>query len=132
VNRPRGRGNRIEIHALRVVATHGALAEERERAQPFELDIDLVVDTSAAARSDRLEDTVDYGMATERAAHVVRSTSFLLLESLADAVATAMLDLDERVAAAAVSLRKLHPPVPEDVGSVGVRVVRRRPEDSGE
>ncbi len=128
MSRPRGRGDRIEIRGLRVVATHGALAEERERAQPFELDIDLVVDTAAAGRSDRLEDTVDYGAATQRATEVVRSTSFRLLEALADAVATALLDLDERVAAAAVSLRKLHPPIPEDVGSVGVRVARRRPD----
>ena len=76
------------------MATHGALAEERTRPQPFELDIDLVVDTSAAARSDRLEDTVDYGAATERAAQVARSTSFHLLEALADAVATAMVELE--------------------------------------
>jgi dihydroneopterin aldolase len=130
VSRLRGSGSRIEVRALRVVATHGALADERERAQPFELDIDLFVDTAAAAKSDRLEDTVDYGAATERAAEVVRSTSFLLLEALADAVATALVDLDERVAGAAVSVRKLHPPIPEDLGSVGVRVVRRRPDDS--
>ena len=39
-------------------------------------------------------------------------------------MAAALLDLDPRVGGAAVAVRKLRPPVAEDVGSVGVRVVR--------
>ncbi len=121
---------RIEIRSLRVVATHGALLEERERPQPFELDIDLELDTGPAAHSDRLEDTVDYGAAAVRAAELVRSTSFLLLEALAAALAAAMVGLDERVLAAHVTVRKLRPPIQEDIASVGVRVTRRRAEPS--
>ncbi|MGH9047594.1 MAG: dihydroneopterin aldolase [Acidimicrobiales bacterium] len=128
LNPPTGSG-RIEIRALRLVATHGALDEERTRAQPFELDIDLVLDATDAGASDRLTDTVDYGAVVERAAHVVRSTSFLLLEALADAVARGILDLDRRVEQVAVSVRKLRPPIPEDLGSVGVKVCRVRPGD---
>jgi len=120
-------GDRIEIRALRLVATHGVLAEERDRPQPFELDIDLWLGT--AARSDRLEETVDYGAVINCAADVVRRTSFLLLESLAAAVAEAVRDLDPRAERIAVTVRKLRPPVPEDVGSVGVRVELARPED---
>jgi dihydroneopterin aldolase len=120
-------GDRIEIRALRLVATHGVLAEERDRPQPFELDIDIWLGT--VARSDRLEETVDYGAAISCAADVVRRTSFLLLESLASAVALAVCNLDPRVERVAVTVRKLRPPVPEDVGSVGVRVEQARPKD---
>jgi dihydroneopterin aldolase len=125
---PRGR-DRIEIRALRIMATHGVLPDERERAQPFELDLDLWLDTTAAGANDRLADTVDYGLVVERVAALVRETSFLLLEALADAVARAVTELDPRVQRVAVAVRKLEPPIAEDIGSVGVRVVRGRPGD---
>lgn len=117
----------IEIRALRVLATHGALAEERARAQPFELDLDIWVDTALAGANDRLADTVDYGVVVERVAAVVRKTSFLLLEALAEAVACCVIELDPRVQRVSVALRKLRPPIEEDVSSVGVFVVRGRP-----
>jgi dihydroneopterin aldolase len=60
------------------------------------------------------------------AADVVRERSFLLLEALASAVADRILELDGRVERVAVAVRKLRPPIPEDVGSVGVRLVRAR------
>jgi dihydroneopterin aldolase len=119
--------DRIEIRGLRVVATHGALAEERERAQPFELDLDIWVDTAPAGANDRLADTVDYGVVVERVAALVRETSFHLLEALAEAVARCVTELDPRVQRVSVALRKLRPPIKEDVSSVGVFVVRGRP-----
>lgn len=122
---PPRRGERIEIRALRVVGTHGVLAHERERPQPFELDIDVAIPAGSGA-SDRLQDTVDYGVLVTAAADVVRERSFLLLEALASAVADRILELDGRVERVAVAVRKLRPPIPEDVGSVGVRLVRAR------
>jgi dihydroneopterin aldolase len=125
-------GDRIEVRGLRVVATHGALPHERELAQPFELDLDLELDAAPAGASDRLADTVDYGVAVSRAAGVVRDTSFLLLEGLAQAVAETVLGLDARVHRVQVAVRKLRPPIGEDLASVGVRVTRERtPRDDG-
>jgi 7,8-dihydroneopterin aldolase/epimerase/oxygenase len=124
--RPGRRGDRIEIRDLRVLGVHGVLPEEQTRPQPFALDIDIWLDTRPAAASDSLVDTVDYGAMAERAHGVVTGSRFQLLEALADAVAAALLDAG-RATAVAVTVRKLRPPVPFDVGSVGVRVVRRRP-----
>jgi dihydroneopterin aldolase len=118
--------DRIEIRGLRVVGIHGVLPEERERAQPFLLDLDVRLDAGPAGRSDRLEDTLDYGAVVELAAGVVAGPRFALVEALAEAVAGAVLGLDRRVAAVAVSVHKLRPPLPFDVASAGVRVVRRR------
>ena len=56
-----------------------------------------------------------------------RETSFLLLEALADTVARAVTELDPAVERVAVVVRKLEPPIAEDLGSVGVRVVHGRP-----
>ncbi len=119
-------GDRIEVRGLRVVATHGVLDHERAHPQPFELDLDVTVNAGAAGSSDELADTVDYGAVVTAAAQTVRAGSFRLLEALADAVARTVLDLDDRVGAVTVTVRKLRPPIPEDLGSVGVRAARAR------
>ena len=50
---------------LRALGVHGVLPEEQVRPQPFEVDVELIVDLAAAAASDRLDDTVDYGAVAE-------------------------------------------------------------------
>ncbi len=119
-------GDRIELRGLRVSGTHGVLAEEKTRPQPFEIDLDLSVDLAVAAVSDDLPDTVDYGAVAERVVEIVAGPfSFDLLEAMAGAIAEAALASDLRVTAVTVHLRKLEPPIDADIGSVGVRITRR-------
>ncbi len=115
----------IEVRGLRVMGTHGALAHEREAAQPFELDLSIETSFEAAAESDALEDALDYGPVVAAAAGVVAEERFTLLEALAEAVATAVL-ADGRVRSVEVALRKVRPPLPVDVATVGVRIRRSR------
>ncbi|HUZ19043.1 MAG TPA: dihydroneopterin aldolase [Acidimicrobiales bacterium] len=115
----------IEIRGLRVLGTHGVLASEQERPQPFELDLDVVADLAEAARSDDLAETVDYGPLVAAARQVVETGRYRLLEALAVAVADAVL-AEPRVESVAVGVRKLRPPLAADVATIGVRVVRRR------
>jgi dihydroneopterin aldolase len=119
-------GDRIEVRGLRVVGTHGVLEEERTRAQPFELDLDVWLDTAPAAASDQLADTVDYGALATMVADEVAQRSYLLLEALAGHLAARVLAADGRIEAVAVTIRKLRPPLALDVATVGVRAVRRR------
>ena len=84
--------DRIEIRDLRVTGVHGVLPEERERAQPFSVDIVAWVDMEAAQHSDDLADTVDYGALAQTAADVVGGRSYRLLEALAGRLASALLD----------------------------------------
>jgi dihydroneopterin aldolase len=118
--------DRIELRGLRALGSHGVLPEERQRPQPFEVDLDLEVDLAPAGDTDDLAATVDYGEVIERVADVVGgSRSYQLLETLAGVVASAAL-VDERVVSVTVGIRKLRPPVSTDVRSVGVRITRRR------
>ena len=117
--------DRIELRGLRVLGTHGALPEEQVRAQPFEVDLDVSLDLRPAGDSDDLEKTLDYGGLSERVASIVGSERLVLLERLAERIALAVLD-DERVSEVAVTVRKLRPPVPVDLATAGVRIVRRR------
>lgn len=113
----------IEALGIRAFGRHGVLPEEQARAQPFEVDLRLEVDLTAAAATDRLEDTVDYGPLTEAVARTVEDESYRLLERLADRIAGLCLTLDG-VRSVEVSVRKLRPPVPVQVASVGVTLRR--------
>lgn len=115
----------MELRGLRVVAVHGALPEEHHRPQPFEVDLDLELGSHRAARSDDLSDTADYAAAVAAAAAVLSGPPHRLLESLAAAVADAVL-ADPAVVSVTVVVRKLHPPVPYHLRSAGARVTRSR------
>ncbi len=124
-------GDRIEVRGLRVLGVHGLLAEERERAQPFDLDFDLWLDLEPAGRTDDLRSTADYGALAAAAAEVVARRSFGLLETVASTVADVLLEQERRASRVSVTVRKVRPPLPLDVGSVGVRVDRRRNPGAG-
>ncbi len=125
---PTGVPDRIELRALRVLGTHGVLVEEKTRAQPFEVDVDLHADLAGAGRSDGLDDTVDYGAVCRAVADAVAGPHADLLEHLAQRVADAVLTVaGSRGVAVDVTVRKLRPPVPFDLASSAVTVHRRRP-----
>lgn len=111
----------IVIAGLRALGVHGVLPEEQTRPQPFEVDVELTVDLSAAGESDALDDTVDYAAVAEAIGRVVGSERYQLLERLATRIAE-VCRVDERVTAVAVTVRKLHPPVRAMVDHVAVRI----------
>jgi dihydroneopterin aldolase len=118
-------GDRIELRGLRAVGICGALPEEREREQPFEIDLDVWTDLAQAATSDDLDLTVDYGQLAQVVAAIVGETQFVLLERMADAIAGAVL-AHSRVDRVRVTVRKLRPPVPVMLDTAGVTITRYR------
>jgi len=114
----------IQLRGLRVMGVHGALPEEQDRAQPFEVDVDIVAGLSAAGASDDLADTVDYGAAAAAAQRIVADEHHQLLERLAQRIAEVTLAIDARIGSVTVTVRKLRPPVPADMGSAAVRITR--------
>jgi dihydroneopterin aldolase len=115
--------DRILISGLRELGVHGVLPEEQVRPQPFEVDVELLVDVSAAGGSDELDDTVDYGAVCEAVSRIVSSEQYRLLERLATRIAE-VCRADPRVVGVVVEVRKLHPPVRALIDHVAVRVER--------
>jgi dihydroneopterin aldolase len=115
--------DRIELRGLVLSGICGALPEERERAQPLEFDLDVVVDLTTAGASDQLVDTLDYGAIAAEIEQVVTNGTPMLLERLAHSVADAVL-ADARVVSVTVAVRKLRPPVPQVMDTSGVRITR--------
>lgn len=126
MNSPGPAGDVIELRGLQLVAICGALPEERERAQPLEIDLDVEADLEPSGRSDALADTIDYGALCDEVARVVLGGTPQLLEHLAAQIADGVLGIDHRITAVTVSLRKLRPPVPHHLTTSGVRIRRMR------
>jgi dihydroneopterin aldolase len=122
--------DRIELRGLRLLVRCGVLPHEQSQDQPVEVDLDLVLDLSRAAQSDNLADTVDYGAVCTAAEQAASEQQFALLERLADAIADAALSMDGRIDAVDVAVRKLRPPVPQQLETSGVRLTRTRARDT--
>jgi dihydroneopterin aldolase len=121
-----------QIRLLGVAAHgfHGVFADERRDGQRFVVDAVLHLDTRAAAATDDLAQTVDYGALAARIAAVVRGEPVDLLETLADRLAGCCLD-DPRVQAVDVRVHKPQAPVQEEFADVVVAVRRYRTEPAG-
>ncbi len=115
----------IELRGLRVLAFCGILPEEVERRQPFEIDVDVDLDLSAAGVSDDLSNTIDYGGLVAQIQALADDVRYGLLERFASEIAAEVLSHDNATATR-VTVRKLRPPVPQDLASSGVTVRRER------
>jgi dihydroneopterin aldolase len=117
--------DRIALRGLTARGRHGWFEHEREDGQEFTVDVVLGVDTRAAAESDDLADTVDYGNLAERVAGVVAGVPVRLVETLAQRIADLCLD-DTRVEDVEVTVHKPEAPVPVPFGDVTVTIRRAR------
>jgi dihydroneopterin aldolase len=113
----------IRLDGLRVHGRHGVFDFERADGQDFVVDVELEMDTRAAAASDELADTVDYGALATGLAEVIGGEPVNLLETLAARLVAVCLR-DERVAAATVTVHKPSAPIPLSFADVAVRIRR--------
>ncbi len=79
----------VELFGLEVPGRHGVEDEERAREQPFLYDVRIELPEPEA---DRIEQTVDYRDIVALVQEISASGEFRLLESLAAAVADALLE----------------------------------------
>jgi len=113
----------VEIRGLRVYAHHGVRDFERERGQPFVIDVWLHPRRSQAGQTDDLDDAVNYSAVCDRVAELAAGGPYDLLERLATVIAD---DLAERYPATGLRVRvaKPHAPVKHDVAEVAVTIER--------
>jgi dihydroneopterin aldolase len=119
--------DRIFIKGLTLHAYHGVMSHEAKVGQTFGIDIELDIDLSGAARSDKVADTVSYDQVVTRATEAFLGHRFRLIEAAAGAVADTILSAFPRVEKVAVTIHKPHAPVAATFSDVGVRIVRARP-----
>ncbi|MDQ4149397.1 MAG: dihydroneopterin aldolase [Actinomycetota bacterium] len=115
----------ISVKGLRAFGRHGV--EEAERQAPQELKVDLVVklDLAGAGKTDELEATVDYKGLVDDTLDIVSTTSYKLLEALAEHIAASILRRPG-VEEVSISIAKAEVPIPAQVDEIRVQICRRR------
>jgi len=115
----------IRLSGLEVFGHHGVLPHERELGQRFVVDVRIGLDLSAAAASDDLEDTVDYGQLAGDVAAIIEREPAALIETVAGRIADRCLG-DARVQDVEVTVRKPAAPLPVVAREVAVTLCRSR------
>jgi 7,8-dihydroneopterin aldolase/epimerase/oxygenase len=116
----------IFLRGLVMHAHHGVMKHESKFGQRFVVDLELTLDLSKAAASDRLADTISYAAIAEEAERAFTARSFKLLEAAAGALCDAILDGFPRIDEVRVCVHKPHAPMVAIFDDVGVSMIRRR------
>jgi dihydroneopterin aldolase len=117
--------DRIVLHNVQLQGRHGFYDHELEAPQPFEVDVELVLNLQPAGTDDDLTQSVDYGAVYGVIRQIVESTSFRLLEALAEAISHEILT-EFPVLEVGVRVRKPAVQLGGPLDYAGVEIWRRR------
>lgn len=117
--------DRIGLNGIALYAYGGVSEAERAIGQRYRVNVNLWLDLSRAAASDRLEDTISYAAVHDVVVAVARERPFQLIESLAGRIVDALLG-QFPVQAVEVEVRKLLPPIDGVVDDASVTLRRER------
>ncbi|WP_295661534.1 dihydroneopterin aldolase [uncultured Nocardioides sp.] len=113
----------LTISGIECRGHHGVFDFERREGQRFVIDLTLGVDTTPAARSDELHDTVDYGSLVDAVKAAVENDPVDLIETLAQRLADVCL-MDARVEWTRVTVHKPEAPIDATFRDVALTIFR--------
>lgn len=113
----------VFLRDLRIETVIGIWEWERRIRQFVHLDLEMGADIGRAAAGDRIEDALNYKAVAKRVQEFVGSSSFQLVETLAERVASLVLD-EFDVPWIRVTINK--PGAIRGARDVGVRIYRTR------
>jgi 7,8-dihydroneopterin aldolase/epimerase/oxygenase len=115
----------IKVSGIKLYAHHGCMPEEELIGGWYEVDVEAETDVSAAVKSDKLSDTVDYSLINDivRREMNIRSK---LVEHLAGRIANSLLKEIPRIKDVKVKVSKLNPPVSGEVERFSITVKEKR------
>jgi 7,8-dihydroneopterin aldolase/epimerase/oxygenase len=117
--------DRISLTGISVFGHHGVFDSERKQGQRFVVDVSCTLDLSAAASTDDLGQTIDYGALAQAVAADVERDPLNLIEALADRIALTCLRYDA-IQCVEVTVHKPQAPMPVDVADVTVTLTRSK------
>ena len=118
--------DRIVLADMVFQARHGIFDDEKVQAQRFEVDVELLLDLQPAGLEDDLERTLDYGRVYDTVRTIVESTTFNLIEALAEAIAHELLADFPALEEVEVRVRKPEVKLGGPLAYAGVQIRRRR------
>ena len=111
----------LSIEGLKVDTTIGVYKWEREVKQSVIIDLVLEIKNTNPAFEDSIEFAVDYTAVSDAVSNLVRSSSYLLIESLAEAIAKQIL---KEFAIRKVRLKLSKPSAIQSASNVSIHIER--------
>jgi dihydroneopterin aldolase len=121
----RGSTDVLNVTGIECFAHHGVFEFERREGQTFVVDLALGVDSRAAAASDDLQDTVDYGSLVASVKATVESDPVDLIETLAQRIVDVCF-LARGVQWVRVTVHKPDAPIEATFADVALTITRQR------
>lgn len=118
--------DRIVLSDMIFRARHGVFDHEKVTPQRFEVDVELFLDLRPAGLEDDLARTLDYGLVYETVRTIVESTTFNLIEALAEAIAHELLADFATLDEVAVRVRKPEVQLGGPLAHAAVEIRRQR------
>jgi dihydroneopterin aldolase len=118
--------DRIVLANMVFQGRHGVFEREKVETQRFEVDVELELDLQPAGLDDDLSRTVDYGAVYATVRQVVESTTFNLIEALAEAICHQLLAEQRLIDEVTVRVRKPEVQLGGPLDHAMVEVRRRR------
>jgi len=115
----------IKVENIRVFAHHGCLKEETKIGSNYRVDLEVKANLKTSAKTDELNDTVDYVLLNTIVKEEMQKPS-KLLETVAKRILDRIFSEEYLVKKASVSVSKLNPPIGGDVESVTIKIIKRR------
>lgn len=115
--------DQIAVQGIRVLGYHGVLETERDGGQVFFADVVAHVNSRTAASRDDVAYTVNYSDMADRTAEVLAGSPNQLIESVAEQVARALLEM-EGIECVDVTIHKPHAPLHVEFKDVTVSIRR--------
>ncbi len=115
----------IKVENIRVYAYHGCLKEETKIGSDYRVDLKVSADLAISAKSDKLNDTVDYVFLNKLIKEEMAKPS-ALLETVCRRILDRIFNEDALVKKATVWVSKLNPPIGGDVEKVTVKMSDKR------
>ena len=119
---------KIIIEAMEFYAFHGHYQEEQIVGNRFLVDLEMEAELSAPARSDMLNDAVNYQQAYQIIKNEMRRTKSNLLENIGKRILDALYADMDGIDEATIRIRKLNPPMGGPIKSVGITMSRKKGE----
>ena len=118
--------DRIVLTNMWFQGRHGYYDHEMMAPQAFEVDVELLLNLQPAGLDDDLTKTVDYAEVYAAVRQIVESTSYRLLEALAEAISHELL-ADFAIGEVGVRIRKPEVRLGGPLDHAAVEIWRRRP-----
>ena len=113
----------LTVTGIECYGYHGVFEHEKRAGQAFVVDLTLGLDTTPAAASDHLRDTVDYGSLVAAVKEAVEADPVDLIETLAQRLADVCLR-DVRVEWARITVHKPDAPIEATFSDVALTITR--------